>query len=1085
MPGMFWYWLSDNVTADGIRADLQAMHDAGIGLVMLFSIGGLSMERIITPSAASLTPYWWDLIKLAVSECGRLGMRMLMNDCDGWATSGGPWISPELSMQKLVWSETVADAGKPVGLVQPETNHDYYRDLRVVAMPRPASWNVSSATVRPSVGGTLAISDVDRLLDPANDSATVESAMAGTLVFTFAKPFLLRAVTIRTPVPPKSAGAPVTPMPVRAAHEMTVEASDDGTTWRALGHLDFPRHGWQTPLDHLTHAVPETRARMFRLTYTPRALSHFREDMQLGADPRLALASILLSGRPAIHHLPIKSAQTWGQSRRMTAADLPDSACVPASAILDLTERMRPDGSLDWTPPKGQWTVLRIGHTSTDADNHPVTKNGHGLECDKFNPVAAELQFDSWFGKALAHVGPDLAGKVLHVFHVDSWEAKSQNWSPTFAPAFVRLRGYDLLSLLPVMAGIPIDSVDRSERVLFDVRRTVADCVSESFYGTLKAKCEANGCLFSGEVSNPTMPTDGLVYGRSVDVPMGEFWHRTPQNYKPSDINDAVSAAHIYGRKIAGAEAFTNFAIEWDETPWTLKALGDHHYALGINRFFLHVNAHQPWTDRAPGMTLSGIGTFFSRTQTWWKPGKAWFEYLARSQAVLQQGVAVVNIAMFIGEDIPARAVLVEDLPVPLPAGYRYGSINRDALMRLATVRDRTLVLPGGASYHVLILPRGTRMTPELAERIADFTEAGLLVIGTQPTASPSAGAMAVSDRRVRAASMRMGLVSYEAAEALGALLAGRGVAADVLLTAADSGVEWTHRQGSGWDLYFFSNQSDDARTIRPTVRAKGSVQLWHADTGARIAHIGEAVGNGTRLRIELAPRGSVFVILARGTKDDPIVSIEPDGAALLLGAVDTPAVLASTGGNWTVRRLSGVAQAIRVPDLPEAVAIDGPWRIAFGDGPTRHWSTLTSWSDDPDVRIRFFSGTARYSTSFIVPAGTDTGRLRWLLDLGGVSEMAAVRLNGRELGVVWKPPFRIDITDAVRKRRNLVEIAVTNTWKNRLIGDAGKLPVERETFVFPDRRFGQPWQPKSSDGLLRAGLFGPVMIVPQRAIRL
>ena len=721
-PGAYWYWLGGQVTRAGITADLTAMRAAGISTPMLFSIGKSGPDTLIHPPADALTPHWWELVEHAAAECERLGMRLALNDCDGWATASGPWITPELSMQCVVWTQRTVSGGASLEepLPQPAAKRDYYREIATLALPWRTEWEETSFTrhARITTDLPLQVAEAARITDPQNreqviDWRRVPDERPSWIEYAFERPFTLRSITVRTPSPPGFA-----PGVYRAANSLVVEASDDGETFRRIGALEYPRHGWQTDLTTLTHALPQTTARYFRLVHQPIPPQPYEEEYDFGQDTRLRLFSVVLSSEPRIHQLPGKSGAQWAISRRTTAADVPDDVCIALADIIDLSGRLRPDGSLDWQPPPGRWRLLRVGYTTTGSQNS-AAGGAQGLECDKLSPVAAALQFQSWFGQALARVGPRLAGKVLHVMHVDSWEAGSQNWSPVFAEGFQRLRGYDLLPYIAVMTGIPLVSADVSERVLHDVRRTINDLMDTGFFRTMGELAHRHGCAFSAEPPNPTFPADGMQHFQYVDRPMGEFWLHTPRNDKPTDIKDAVCAARLYGKPYAQAESFTEGLITWDEHPYMLKPLGDHNYCQGIGRLFLHVYAQQPWLHRAPGMTLNGIGTFFSRTQTWWRPGKAWLDYLRRCQALLQQGQAVVDVCYFTGENIPARALLRRQLSVPLPEGYAFDSINRDALLRLATVSGGEIVLASGPRYRVLVLPDGDLLTPEIAPAVA------------------------------------------------------------------------------------------------------------------------------------------------------------------------------------------------------------------------------------------------------------------------------------------------------------------------------------------------------------------------------
>ena len=1067
-PGIYWYWLGGNVTREGITADLEAMRDVGIWNPMLFTIGKSGPDTPIQPPADVLTPHWWDLLEHAAAEAARLGMILSVNSCDGWATASGPWITPELSMQYVVWSEQTIEGGKHFDAVlpQPPAKRDYYREIATIALPYPREWEETSFNRRPRITTNLPLQvpDVTVLSDPDNRGEVVDTRQSGWIEYAFDAPFTLRCVRVHTPSPPGYA-----PGVYRAANSLEVQASDDGMTFRRIGALEYPRHGWQTDLTTLTHAVPQTTARYFRLVHTQIPPQPYQEEYDFGQDTRLRFFSIVLSSEPRIHHLQGKTGEQWALSRRTSAADVPDSACIPLQSIVDLTSKVDAAGKLAWDVPRGRWRVLRLGYTTTGAQNS-AAGGAQGLECDRFSAAAARLQFDSWFGQALARVGPTLVGKVLHVLHVDSWEAGSQNWSPGFAAGFHSLRGYDLLPYIATLTGVPLVSADVSERVLLDVRRTINDLMQSGFFATLTRLAHQQGCLVSAEPPNPTFTADGLEHFGWVDWPMGEFWLKTPRNDKPTDIKDAVCGARLYGKPIAAAEAFTQSLMSWDEHPFTFKAPGDRVYCEGVNRFMLHVYAQQPWLDRAPGMTLNGIGTFFSRTQTWWRPGKAWFDYLRRCQALLQEGVAVADVCYFTGENLPARALLPRQLSVPLPEGYSYDCINRDGLLHLTEVRDGWLVCKGGGRYRVLVLPDDELMTPEIATRLRELVRAGATVVGPRrPMRSPSLTNAAAADATVGEVAEELWGPGGRVSRSLDL-----GLPPDVEVNAPS--IRWTHRRGPDWDVFFLSNQADSARSVTATFRVAGRrPQLWHADTGEieRLALWREEDGR-TVVPLNFAPVGSVFVVFARPTGAQPYyTAIEGDGGVSLREGE----AIVSEPGNWILRDNRGGERRLSVRSLPRPIDLDGPWQVGFAGGPALTFPALVSWTERPEEAVKYYSGTAHYAKALTLP---ETRGEVWL-ELGAVHDLVEVWLNSQQLGVLWKPPFRINVTRAVRAGRNQLELAVTNTWHNRLVGDSGK--EVRQTFVFPMLRLGKPWLPAT--GLLPAGLLGPVRLRYTTVVRL
>lgn len=1055
-PWVFWYWMHAAASREGITADLEAMREAGIGGAYLMSIKGPADPPHWSPPVEQLTPEWWALVRHAFVDADRLGLELALHAGDGFATAGGPWITPEQSMQRVVWSETHLEGGRDIDMMlpAPPMQEGHYRELSVMAFPTPPCAEQSTRTVVPRVTTSLPDVDATVLVDPENEQ-TIRSETSCWFDYTFAEPFTARSLRIR-----RGGGA-------YQANRLRVEASDDGRTFRLVAQLGAPRHGWQDRGIDVTHALPPTTARVFRFSWDPAGSEPGAEDLDFAKwRAVLRLQGLELSGAPRLHQFEGKSGAVWRIAPPTTPAQVPDALAIPRAALVDLTDRCTGDGRLRWSAPSGRWTVLRIGHTSTGTRNE-TGGAGRGLEADKFNPAVARLQFDRWFGEAYRVAGPELASRVLKGFHLDSWEAGSQNWSPVFAEEFHRRRGYALEPWLPVFAGVPLESAAESERVLWDVRRTIAELVVDHFFRPLAELAHAHGCWFSAENVAPTMTSDGLAHFGAVDLPMGEFWLRSPTHDKPNDLLDAISGARISGKPIVQAEAFTQLRMAWDEHPAMLKTLGDRIYALGINRFAYHVFVHNPWLDRAPGMTLDGVGLYFQRDQTWWRPGRAWVAYAQRVQALLQSGEPVVDLAVFTGEELPSRAVRPEQLADVLPGlvgaervarelerrrnvgqplrelpagvrasanlvdpvqwvdplgGYAYDSINRAQLLGPAEARDGRLVLPGGASYRVLVVPAARRSagpggvatpplgrSPALAETLARLRSAGVVVIDG----------------------------GFEESS-----FASFGLPPDFLAREADGrrakAIAWTHRRSEGFDLYFVSNQRDSARELELSLRVRGRrPEQWDPVTGERRPVAGwREVDGRTVLPLRLAPAQALFVVLREAAETGPVTERAEDPALEVVQRIDE---------GWDVRfepQRGGPVHPVR-------------------------FESLGDWTERD--ALRHYSGTAAYETTF--EWTVRPGRV-WL-DVGRVENLAEVFVNGVPCGVAWTAPYRVDVTAALRPGRNALRIDVTNTWRNRLIGDASRPPAERITSTTaPDR-----W---STEPLLPAGLFGPVRLLSE-----
>ncbi|HSC40372.1 MAG TPA: glycosyl hydrolase, partial [Chitinophagaceae bacterium] len=893
------------------------------------------------------------------------------------------------------------------------------------------------------------------------------------------------------------------------AQRLLLQVSDDGRDFRSIGRLQPPRHGWQDTDADVTHSIAATTARCFRFVYDKTGSEPGAEDLDAAKwKPTLKISGIELLSAPRIHQYEGKTGAVWRISPRSTAQQLPDSICVPMDKLVNITAYTKPGGRLVWKIPPGRWIILRMGHTSTGHTN-ATGGGGKGLECDKFNPVAVKKQFDNWFGEALRQAqgkllrrAGDSLSDVVKILHVDSWECGSQNWSPVFRTAFQKKRGYDPLAYLPAMAGIPLQSAETSERFLYDIRTTIAELVNDSFYTTLAQLAHRHGCALSAESVAPTMTSDGLLHYKTADIPMGEFWLNSPTHDKPNDMLDAISGAHIYGKNVVQAESFTTLRMAWDEYPAMLKPLQDRNYALGINRLVYHVFVHNPWTDRRPGMTLDGIGLYFQRDQTWWKPAKAWMDYTQRCQALLQVGVPVTDIAVFTGDDIPRRAQLPDRLVSTLPGlpfkpnvnsealrlqnagepvresptgvfhsanmmdpadwpdplhGYQYDSFNPDALLHLATVKNGRVVLPGGASYAMLVMPgiqamqpNAQRISAAAAQRIWQLVKDGATVL-INDTLAGSNGLLhaAQNDKTVRDVYAQLAAAS-PARPGKGRILKGPlqafsldsiGLAPDFTATYTNHwpafDIAFAHRRAPGVDIYFVSNQRDVCQTINASFRIAGRVpELWDAVTGDITDAGNWQINDGrTQLLLRLEPGASLFVVFRK-----------PVGG---LRQVGLP--------NWL--------------PLVTAQTLPGAWTVSFdssngGPGKPVIFDTLYNWSCSADSSIRYYSGTAVYTQSFT----WDGPQKRNWLSLGNVRDIAQVTVNGIDCGVAWTAPWRVEITKALRKGNNNVRIEVTNTWANRLQGDH-RLPLQQRitNTTAPYRLENKP--------LPESGLLGPVCI--------
>lgn len=975
-PWVYWFWLDVNVTRKGITADLEAMKAVGIAGVLIMDVNQGTPASF--NGAKFGDPTWYELFQFACTEAQRLGMQINMSNDAGWCGSGGPWITPELSMQRVVWSSTSADGGThfDAELPQPQANLNFYRDIAVVAFPTPT-----------------------------------EKYLIANL-----------------------------------KHESD-ETSED--------NIPVPAQ-WPT---------------------------------------------------------------------------LEPGAVVSGKSVLDLSDRMEKTGRLTWDVPPGQWTILRLGHTTTGVLNHPAPAGGLGLETDKLSRQATIVQFDALMGRIVEMIGP-LTGKTLVSTHIDSWETGSQNWTPTFAADFKRLRGYDLLPYLPVFTGQVIDGLEVSERFLWDLRKTVGELLTENYAVAMRDVAQKHGLRLSIE-GYAGEPDSNLVYGGQADEPMSECWSWV--RYGASEtVGEMTSAGHVYGRNIIGQETFTADSHEkWLGHPAVVKDIGDWTFSEGINRFVFHRYAMQPWTNPhyAPGMSMGPWGLHYERTQTWWDMSRPWHEYLARCCYMLRQGHFVADVCYMQAEGDPQRFSPPDSHPgnPPRRPGYNYDACPPELVLAAMEFKDGFLTLPGGMKYRVLVLPDSPTITPQLLQKIQTLVEAGAMVTGPRPQKSPSLSDYPHCDDEVQRLAEALWGGGKITGKSPAQLLADRGVKPDF---ACDQPmVRWTHRRAEGFDIYFVANgaaAADYPYAGSPMVAncsfriADTKPEIWNPETG-RISPVAlyDSSDGITRIPIVLPAKGAVFVVFRHGQSPSPAQTLRSvsrngetlltagDGVAISASGKTPPVSLearadgglqlcATEPGDYRCEWSSGKAATVTIPDLPEPIALQGPWTVKFpsdwGAPAQIQLEKLIAWNQHSDAGVRYFSGTASYHGEFDVPQELLNGRDRIELDLGEVAVMADVTLNGRRLGTLWKPPFLLDVTSALRAGHNALEIALANLWVNRLIGDQ-QLPPDAERAPdghllswpqwllegkrSPTGRFTfTTWELwRKADPLVESGLIGPVQL--------
>jgi hypothetical protein len=1081
-PRVWWHWMNGNITKEGIKLDLEWMHRVGLAGFQNFD-AALSTPQVVEKRLAYMTPEWKEAFKYATVLADQLGMEEAIAGSPGWSESGGPWVPASEGMKKYVWSTTLVEGGKPFTgkLAHPPSNTgafqslgtrdlmerpegsklipQFYADSAVIAYRRPAS-DLPLESLHPKItasGGSLDVA----MLSDGDLEKTTELPMPAVgesawIQYEFEGPHTIRAVVLVLKSPDDIAAMLVGV----GKPEITIEASDNGQDFHtvvALPQGDAPQN---------TISVPATKAKFFRLAFKrppPPPMPAWMTGVdpnsfgiKIGPPPtRYEIAELVLYSGARVNRFEEKAAFVpVTDLYEFATPPLPSEDAIAKSSVLDLTSKMRPDGTLDWTPPEGNWVVLRFGYSLLGITNHPATAEATGLEVDKLNHVYVQKYMSKYLDSYKETVGARYMGKrgIRYVVN-DSWEAGSQNWTDDMPAQFKKRRGYDMRPWMPVLAGQVVESAESSDRFLWDFRKTIADLIAEEHYGQLEATLHDWRMAHYGESHEEgrAFVADGMEVKKFNEVPMSAMWTQTPGVNKEqygynADDRESASVAHIYGQNIAAAESLTAAADPWAWSPATLKPTADQELLNGINRFVIHESAHQPLVDKAPGLTLGPFGQWFNRNETWAEEAGPWIDYLARSSYMLQQGRFGADLAYFYGEDTNLTALFEHTAP-DVPAGYGFDYVNADALIHELKVADGRITTKGGMSYRVLGLDRYSRhMSLPVLHAIYKLAEEGAIVVGPKPTDDPS---LADDQREFQKLSQELfGEGSGVQQVGKGAVYAGQNlldvfnalkVAPDFDYTKPESDTRllFVHRKLADGDLYFVDNRNDRDETVDASFRVTGKLpELWHAETGGS-EPVSFQVANGrTTVPLHLEPWGTVFVVFRQPT----------------------------TMSSHTLPKLVQT----------ELATVEGPWRVAFQTGrgapPSVTLDRLVSWTDSADAGVKYFSGAGSYTKTLHAPSDWFKRDARIWIDLSDVKNLAAVSVNGEALGVVWHAPYRVDVTAVLKPGDNQVSIKVINAWVNRLIGD--QQPDAKVKYTFADVK---PY--KADSPLLPSGLLGPVRI--------
>ena len=737
----------------------------------------------------------------------------------------------------------------------------------------------------------------------------------------------------------------------------------------------------------------------------------------------------------------------------------PGEQDIDVAGVLDLSAQLGSDGVLRWDAPPGDWQILRFGYTIGDHAYVSTSSEGWGgYALDVYSAAAFQHYWDKIVAPLIDDAGP-LAGKTLKYLHTDSWEIELANWTPTLTAEFKKRRGYDLTPWLPVLAGRIVNSREESDRFLFDYRQTLGDLAIDNHYRLFRDYAHARGLGIHPESGGPhAVPIDAQRCLGRDDAPMSEFWawsweHRIGDENR-FFIKQPASAAHTYGRKFVFGEGFTTIGPNWQEKIWdNLKPSFDKALCEGLNVLVWHAFVCSPDDTGIPGQQYFA-GTHLNPKVTWWEKSAPFFGYINRCQWLLQQGHFSADVLYYYGDHVPNFAQLRKSDPAHIQPGCDYDVITAEALIERAGVKAGKIFLPDGMNYRILVLPDRDVISLPVLKKISALVAAGATVIGPKPARGETLGNFVSTDAEMKKLADalwggRVGAGRVIAGKTAREVLAADGVKPDCEFLSTGSpqlstSFDYIHRTAGEAEIYFVANRTNLAATATVAFRVTGKApELWNPVTGKRkfCAAYEEKVGR-TFVPLDFAPCGSWFVVFREPATSHPAVA----------------------------KTNSEELRSIR--------EIPGPWTLHFdprwGGPETAQFDSLVSWPTRPEPGIRFYSGTAVYEKTFAMPPrAPDTEPRKLYLDLGDVHELAEVKVNGRSCGIVWCPPWRVEITDAVNAGENRLNVEVVNFWPNRIIGDAS-LPDEQRLTRTNIRKL------TAATPLEAAGLFGPVKLLEE-----
>ena len=1113
-PSAYWLWLNGYVNRDYVERELKEMCDAGIRGVCIFDMGTRGDKATVPPAGP---PFMGDRsvsdIAHAVGVAGRLGMDVELSVASSW-DMGGAWVEPHHGSMGLFQTEVnvkgpaAFDQVLPFPTLPAKAPRDadgkpaFYKDVAVLAIPADKRVPGHDFVFKLDPPG------VHTLSHAVLCNTTSDDPKRHGKLHLFAKEFSI-AVSETTP---------------------------SGDAFREVLRASLEPNAEPQRFD-----VPAVKARYARLRIHS-GHNDRCDRVQLGEfelynteDVNVVVSHVADRSRDGAELIGYRSAlgqdRTWssgnindgnksGAHGGWSSAGPPPLLVEDPDSIIDLTDRIDAEGRLKWQAPAGKWVIMRFVCSNTGERLKVPSPNSDGLATDHFSREAT-LTFLKYLTDRLETKMGDLRKTAMKYLYLASYEVRGAIWTPDLIEQFAGYRGYDMKPYLPTLSGSVVTNDEVTARFIYDYRKTLGDLLVDAYYRAAVEAAHAAGLGIESEAGGPgppihQVPVDALKAQGAIDEVRGEFWPKRPNADGMWVVKETACAAHIYGKRRVHMEAFTSMH-HFQDGPIDLKPSADRAMCEGTNHFVWHTSSHLPPEAGKPGWVYHA-GTHITPNLVWWPKAKPFLDYLARSCFLLQQGHFVADVCYYYG-DQGYNFVLPKHTKTLAGHGYDYDVTNREVILTRMSVRGGRIVLPDGMSYAILVLPDRPDIDLDVLKKLEQMVRDGAIVVGPKPTQTNGLTDYPRRDDEARRIADRLwgpcdGKTVLEHKYGKGRIIWGRkprevlkdldiGRDFRVVYPLDDTQLDFIHRRTAHADIYFVRNKMPVSKQVWVDFRVDGRVpELWDPASGQmtpQYAYISEDEIVSVPLRF--APFGSIFVVFrASGDNDGPVIAgpvriISPDRVSYTTGKglIDHPRIIDWDGsqaelmvlktGDLMVNSRGRIALVPSV-SLPKPIELAGPWSVRFADGfgasHTASFDRLISWTDHPKDEIRYFSGIARYQRSFELPADWLDGNRRAFLDLGRLWAVGEAFVNGQSVGVLWKPPYVVDITDAARAGRNELVVEVANTWSNRLAGDA-RLPKDQQmTRTNVQQTGGRSWK---ETPLLESGLFGPVRVLPAKIV--